>query len=76
MSNWRAALLMGQRLPMTHPTQPMKKTGGSLRVLAPPFVACPKCDAMNTQERGPVYWVVDERGKHGECDACAHHWAC
>lgn len=73
MSNWRAALLMAQKLPMTPPTRPTAKTG-YLKLLAPPSVACPHCDAMNTQERGPIYWVVDERGKHGECDACAHHW--
>jgi hypothetical protein len=47
---------------------------GYVRILAPPCDCCPKCGAMNTDRIGHVWRVADERGAHGECDICAHHW--
>ena len=38
-------------------------------------VACPKCGAVNVDDRKHYIWrVADERGLHQECDSCAHAW--
>jgi hypothetical protein len=58
------------------PPNPMMTTcaRGYVRILAPPCDSCPKCGTMNTDRIGHVWRVADERGAHGECDVCAHHW--
>lgn len=47
---------------------------GYVRVLAPPFDVCPHCHESNTNTKGYVYRVADERGLHWECEACSYAW--
>ena len=57
----------------TTPPNPMTKTSGHVKILAPPFQACVKCGNMNRQDVGTLWRVADERGTHLECDACGHY---
>lgn len=54
---------------------PMTKTSaprGYIKILAPPYEACPKCGDMNGADVGRLWRVADERGCHLECETCGH----
>ncbi len=42
------------------------------RIPALDAVSCPKCQSGNTDKKTYVWETVDERGKHFQCDVCAH----
>ena len=45
---------------------------GYIKILAPPTVACPKCDYMNDGEKGLLDLVADADGSHLECRQCSY----
>ena len=46
-----------------------------VRIPAGTDEACPKCHAVNPNDRAVTVWVVaDERGTHYECDTCSNAW--
>lgn len=47
---------------------------GSTAILARPHVLCPHCKESNTDDKGRVWWVHDERGLHFDCANCSHVW--
>ena len=46
----------------------------TVRIPADAEVFCPKCQAANHGTAVTVWEVVDERGRHFECDGCARMW--
>lgn len=61
--------------PTDPPNQPMKTSGGWLRIPVPLDMMCPKCGSENVGRKTHLWVVVDERGKHHECSVCAHAWS-
>ena len=43
-------------------------------VPAAPEYCCPKCFAENIERVVHLYYVVDERGPHIECNQCTYSW--
>ena len=48
----------------------MVRMNGYIKILAPPYEACPKCGEMNHADSGGLWRTADERGVHLDCDVC------
>jgi DNA-directed RNA polymerase subunit RPC12/RpoP len=59
----------------THPNDSMKITTPQQQpVPASPDYRCPKCFAENVDRVVHLWFVVDERGPHIECNQCTYAW--
>jgi len=59
----------------THPNDSMKTTTPQHQIVpASPDYRCPKCFAENFERVVHLWFVVDERGAHIECNICAYSW--
>lgn len=51
-----------------------RRESGYVKIPAPPYEACPHCDAMNTDRKTIVWRISDYRGAGSECDNCSTYW--